>query len=30
MIQDNPTPKVPGFSDEFNDLLSRLLEKEPT
>lgn len=30
MIQDNPTPKVPGFSDEFNDLLSKLLEKEPT
>jgi serine/threonine-protein kinase ULK4 len=23
MIQDNPTPKVPGFSDQFNDLLSR-------
>lgn len=30
MIQDNPTPTIPEFSDEFNDLLCKLLEKEPT
>lgn len=30
MIQSDPTPKVEDFSDEYNDLLSKLLEKEPT
>ena len=30
MIQDDPTPKLSEFSDEFNDLISKLLEKEPT
>ena len=29
MILEAETPKVPGFSPEFNDLVSKLLEKDP-
>jgi serine/threonine-protein kinase ULK4 len=30
MIQYDPVPVLDGFTDAFNDLLSKLLEKEPT
>jgi serine/threonine-protein kinase ULK4 len=30
MIQCDPTPVVENMTDAFNDLLSKLLEKEPT
>ena len=29
MILETDTPSVPGFSAEFNDLVSKLLEKDP-
>jgi len=29
MILEAETPKVAGFSAEFNDLISKLLEKDP-
>jgi serine/threonine protein kinase len=29
MILEADTPSVPGFSPEFNDLVAKLLEKDP-
>lgn len=29
MILETETPTVPGFSPEFNDLVSKLLKKDP-
>lgn len=29
MILETETPVVPGFSSEFNDLVGKLLEKDP-
>lgn len=29
MIVEKETPKIEGFSNEFNDLIAKLLEKDP-